>query len=33
LPGYLEAVTLDQVRAAAAEVLHPDRAAVAVAVP
>ena len=33
LPALLQAVTLDEVRAAAAEVLHPDRAAVAVAGP
>jgi zinc protease len=33
LPGLLEAVTYDEVRAAAAEVLRPDRAAVAVAGP
>jgi zinc protease len=31
LPGYLRAVTLDEIRAAAAEVLDPDRAAVGVA--
>jgi zinc protease len=33
LPTRLRAVTLDEVRAAAAEVLHPDRAAVAIAGP
>ena len=33
LPGHLEAVTLDEVRAAAAELLRPDRAAVAIAGP
>jgi zinc protease len=33
LPGYVEAVTIDQVRAAAAAVLRPDRAALAVAGP
>ena len=33
LPGYLAAVTLDEVRGAAAEVLDPDRAAVATAGP
>ena len=33
LPAYLRAVTSDEVRAAAAEVLRPDRAAVAIAGP
>ena len=33
LPRLLKAVTLDQVRAAAAEVLDPDRAAIAIAGP
>jgi zinc protease len=33
LPGYVRAVTLEDVAAAAAEVLHPDRASVAVAGP
>ncbi|HEY7499517.1 MAG TPA: pitrilysin family protein [Vicinamibacterales bacterium] len=33
LPKHLRAVTLDEVRAAAAELLHPDRASVAVAGP
>jgi zinc protease len=33
LPEHLRAVTLDEVRAAAAEQLHPDRAAVAIAGP
>jgi zinc protease len=33
LPNYLRGVTLEQVRAAAGEILHPDRAAVAVAGP
>jgi zinc protease len=33
LPGYIEAVTTDQVRAAAAAVLHPDCAALAIAGP
>ena len=33
LPHHLRAVTLDEVHAAAAEVLHPDRAVVAVAGP
>ena len=33
LPALLEAVTIDEIRAAASEVLHPDRAAVAVAGP
>ena len=33
LPGLLEAVTLDDVRAAGAEVLHPDVAAIAIAGP
>jgi len=33
LPGLLEAVTLDEVRCAAAEVLCPERAAVAIAGP
>jgi zinc protease len=33
LSGLLEAVTLDEVRRAAAEVLHPERAAVAIAGP
>jgi zinc protease len=33
LPHLLRAVTLEDVRAAAAEVLHPDRAAVAIAGP
>jgi zinc protease len=33
LPRHLSAVTLDEVRAAAAELLHPERAAVAVAGP
>ena len=33
LPSLLRAVTIDQVRAAAREVLHPDRASVAVAGP
>ena len=33
LPQHLSNVTMDQVRAAAAEILHPDRAAVAIAGP
>ncbi|MFL6281129.1 MAG: M16 family metallopeptidase [Vicinamibacterales bacterium] len=33
LPEVLEAVTLDEVRAAAADVLHPERAAIAIAGP
>jgi predicted Zn-dependent peptidase len=33
LPEYIEAVTIDQVRAAAAAVLHPERAALAIAGP
>jgi zinc protease len=33
LPRHLRAVTLDEVRAAAAELLHPDRASVAIAGP
>jgi zinc protease len=33
LPDLIRAVTLDQVRSAAAEILHPDRAAVSVAGP
>ena len=33
LPAYLEAVTMEQVRAAASEALNPDRAAVAIASP
>lgn len=33
LPGLLRAVTIDEIRAAAAETLHPERAAVAVAGP
>ena len=33
LPGLLRAVTIDEIRAAAADVLNPDRAAVAVAGP
>jgi len=33
LAGYIDAVTIDDVRAAAASVLHPDRAALAVAGP
>ncbi len=33
LPGLLEAVTIDDVSAAALEVLHPERAAIAIAGP
>ena len=33
LPGLLEAITIDDVRKAARAVLHPERAAVAVAGP
>jgi predicted Zn-dependent peptidase len=33
LPGHLSAVTLEQVRDAAAEILHPDRAVVVAAGP
>ena len=33
LPGHLRAVTFDEVRAAARDVLRPDRAAVAIAGP
>jgi zinc protease len=33
LPGLLEAVTFDEIGAAAAEVLHPDRASIAIAGP
>ena len=33
LPALLQAVTFDEIRSAAAEVLHPDRAAVAIAGP
>jgi predicted Zn-dependent peptidase len=33
LPGYIAGVTREQVQAAAADVLHPERAAVAVAGP
>ena len=33
LPGLLEAVTIDEIRSAATDVLHPDRAAVAIAGP
>src|SRR5205814_268673 len=33
LPEVLEAVTIDEVRAAAADVLHPERAAIAIAGP
>jgi zinc protease len=33
LPGHLQAVTLEEVQAAAAELLHPERAAVAIAGP
>jgi predicted Zn-dependent peptidase len=33
LPGLLEAVTVDEITAAAAEVLHPERASIAIAGP
>jgi zinc protease len=33
LPGFIESVSIEQVRAAAAAVLHPERAALAVAGP
>jgi zinc protease len=33
LPGLIESVTIDDVRAAAAEALHPERAAIAIAGP